>query len=99
VDEPVDVVFPNAALHWIPPHDVDRAVASMAAVLKPGGRFIVGFGGKGNVDSIVRATLQVLNFPEIASPWYFPSIADFTSILERHGTKSRQLCFSIDPYY
>jgi SAM-dependent methyltransferase len=84
LDEPVDVVFSNAALHWIPPCDVDRAVASMAAALKPGGRFIVEFGGKDNVELIVRATLQVLDLPESASPWYFPSIANFTSILERH---------------
>jgi hypothetical protein len=57
----------------------------MAAALKPGGCFIVEFGGKDNVKSIVRATLQVLDLPESASPWYFPSIANFTSILERHG--------------
>jgi hypothetical protein len=30
----------------------------MAAALKPGGRFIVVFGGKDNVKSIVRATLS-----------------------------------------
>jgi trans-aconitate methyltransferase len=84
LDEAVDVVFSHAALHFIPPHDVDRAVASMAAGLKPGGRFSVEFGGKDNVKSIVRATLQVLDLPESASPWYFPSIANFTSILERH---------------
>jgi SAM-dependent methyltransferase len=78
------VVFSNAALHWIPPNDVDRAVASMAAALKPSGRFIVEFGGKDNVKSIVRATLQVLDLQKSASPWYFPSIANFTSILERH---------------
>jgi trans-aconitate methyltransferase len=85
LDEPVDVVFSNAALHWIPPHEVEPAVASMAAALKPGGRFVAEFGGKDNVESIVRATLQVLNLTESASPWYFPSIANFTSILERHG--------------
>jgi trans-aconitate methyltransferase len=84
LEEPVDVIFSNAALHWIPPRDVDRAVASMAAALKPGGRFIVEFGGKDNVESIVRATLQVLHLLESASPWYFPSIANFTTILERH---------------
>jgi hypothetical protein len=46
--------------------------------------FIVEFDGKDNVKLIVRATLQVLDLPESASPWYFSSIANFPSILERH---------------
>jgi hypothetical protein len=69
------------------PRDIDRAVASMAAALKPSVRFVVDFGGKDNVKLIVRATLQVLDLPESASPCYFPSIADFTSVLKRYDIK------------
>ncbi|WP_308737468.1 class I SAM-dependent methyltransferase [Paenibacillus sp. PCH8] len=45
-----DAVFSNAALHWMrsPRLAVDRIWES----LKPGGRFVAEFGGKGNVQSL-----------------------------------------------
>lgn len=85
VDQPVDVVFSNAALHWIPAVDAKRAVACMANALKPGGRFVVEFGGKGNVQQVVQATLEAMDLPDTASPWFFPSISEYTSMLEQHG--------------
>lgn len=83
VDEPYDAIFSNAALHWVPAKDVERSASSMSNALKKEGRFVVEFGGKGNVRQIVEATSQIL--PGVASPWYFPSIAEYSSILERHG--------------
>jgi len=83
VDEPVDVIFSNAALHWVPPSNVERSVISMSRALKVGGRFVVEFGGKGNVNQIVEATLEVV--PNTSCPWYFPSISEYATILERHG--------------
>jgi trans-aconitate methyltransferase len=88
LQEPVDLVFSNAALHWIPVADVDGAVQCMARALKPGGRFVVEFGGRGNVQKIVEACRKVLreNYDTtVPNPWYFPSISEFTSVLERHG--------------
>jgi trans-aconitate 2-methyltransferase len=56
--------------------------------LKPGGRFIAEFGGRGNVGSI-RAALTVAAWrcggTAFASPWYFPGIAEYASLLERGG--------------
>ncbi|MGH6628953.1 MAG: class I SAM-dependent methyltransferase [Burkholderiales bacterium] len=43
-DEPFDAVFSNAALHWV--HRAEEAVICMSRALKPGGRFVVEFGGK-----------------------------------------------------
>jgi len=84
---PVDAIFSNAALHWVT--DAESAVASMSRNLKPGGRFVVEFGGKGNVQQIVDATIHALeekyNTTTIKNPWYFPSIAEYSSLLEKYG--------------
>jgi trans-aconitate 2-methyltransferase len=84
----VHLILSNAALHWVPPRDVDRAVESISRTLVPGGQFVAEFGGKGNVGAIVRALQRV--FPPAAPSsapdfWYYPSIAGFSTVLERHG--------------
>jgi SAM-dependent methyltransferase len=74
-DAPFDAVFSNAALHWMKPPE--KVVETMAAALKPGGRVVLEMGGKGNTASIVAIA------PE--HPWYYPSIGEYASLLERHG--------------
>ena len=78
--EPFDAVFSNAALHWVP--ESERVVASIAKSLKPGGRFVAEFGGKGNVGAIAKYLDEATN-PKL-NPWYFPSIADYSSLLEKY---------------
>lgn len=77
-----DIVFSNAALHWIPSDDIDRTIACISRALKPGGRLIVEFGGKGNVQTIEAAIQRNTQTPSL---WYFPTVADFTSRLEDIG--------------
>jgi trans-aconitate 2-methyltransferase len=77
VDAPVDAVFSNAALHWV--KDADGAAASIARALRPGGRFVLEMGGKGNVQTIIDA------LGAVETPWYFPSVGEYTSLLEQHG--------------
>jgi trans-aconitate 2-methyltransferase len=89
VEQPYDAVFSNAVLHWI--KDAESAVSSFASALKPGGRFVAEFGGKGNIRELLNATLSVLRrhgYPA-SSPWYFPSVGEYASILERHGLEVR----------
>ncbi len=88
VDEPLDAVFSNAVLHWI--KEPDTAIACVKKALKPGGRFVAEFGGKGNVGAIVRALLSVLSEvgceePESLNPWYFPSVGEYAGLLEKGG--------------
>ena len=83
-----DAVFSNAALHWVP--DPDAAAASIARALKPGGRFVAELGGKGNNAAVLEAAFRALadlGVPERArrNPWYFPSVGEYTPLLERHG--------------
>lgn len=86
-NEPYDAVFSNAALHWMKrPEEVARTIW---LALVPGGRFVAEFGGKDNVGSVVRALRVALAKKGISAdeclPWYFPSIGEYTSLLERHG--------------
>lgn len=83
-----DAVFSNAALHWIQP--AEEAAAAMARALKNGGRLVAELGGRGNVqvlvDSAYRALKQLgIPDPERYNPWYFPSVGQYASLLERRG--------------
>jgi len=85
-DDRVDLLFSNAALHWV--HNAEPAVQCIVRAMMPGGRFVVEFGGKGNVNQIVRACQNVLRETkgiECQDPWYFPSISEYTSLLEKNG--------------
>lgn len=82
-----DAVFSNAVLHWI-----TEPVAAAAAIfdaLKPHGRFAAEFGGKGNISAIVEAVLRAREsieaLPLTRAPWYFPSVDEYTSLLEGLG--------------
>ncbi|HKE26110.1 MAG TPA: methyltransferase domain-containing protein [Bryobacteraceae bacterium] len=86
-DGEFDAVFSNAVLHWVQP--AEAAVTAIARALKPGGRLAVELGGHGNVAEIIRASEEALADvtggapPE--SPWYYPGIAEYASLLEHHG--------------
>lgn len=87
-DAPFDAVFSNAVLHWI--SQPASTLASVAAVLKPGGRFVAEMGGKGNVQRLVAAFYTALkavgaNLEPDPNPWYFPGIAAYASLLEQAG--------------
>lgn len=81
MDAPLDAVFSNAALHWMKPPK--KVAASIARALKPGGRLVAEFGGKGNVQSVLDAVRAVIG--KVENPWYYPGIAEYASLLERHG--------------
>jgi trans-aconitate methyltransferase len=81
VEAPFDAVFSNAALHWV--KDADGVAGSVARALRAGGRFIVEMGGKGNVQEIIDAVREVAG--PVETPWYFPSVGEYASLLERHG--------------
>jgi trans-aconitate methyltransferase len=85
---PVDAVFSSAALHWMSPPEA--VAASVARALKPGGRFVAEMGGRGNIATIVGAIYHALaeeGIPRerVRNPWYFPSIGEYASLLERAG--------------
>ena len=92
-EEKFDAVFSNAALHWVT--NYQGAVQSMYNCLKPGGRMVVEFGGKGNVQSILyelRQQLREMGYAEQADLplWYFPSVEEHTRVLEAVGFKVKK---------
>ena len=87
-DKPFDAVFSNAALHWV--LDKDNAIDCIYRSLRPGGRLVLEMGGKGNVEEIVLATRKVLTrhgyYKNAATQvWYFPSLGEYTTLLEKRG--------------
>ena len=88
LEYPVDAVFSSAALHWMSPPEA--VAASVARALKPGGRFVAEMGGRGNIATVVGAIYRALaeeGIPRerVRNPWYFPSIGEYASLLERAG--------------
>lgn len=87
-EEPFNAVFTNATLHWI--HDADGVIKSVYNSLKPGGRFVGEFGGKGNNQLMMAAAATVLKAhgdlnDKFVLPWYFPSTAEYATRLEAGG--------------
>jgi len=89
LEEPVDVVFSNAVLHWIKP---DRHAAMLRCVsdaLRPGGEFIAEFGGHGNNKLIHEALRQAFSRRGMTyeMPFYFPTIGRYAPLVEAHGMR------------
>ena len=87
-EEKFDSIFSNATLHWV--KDYLGAANCMYDNLKPGGKIVVEFGGKGNVQTIVnqlRKALRSRGYIEQSDldMWYFPSVGEYTPVLELVG--------------
>jgi trans-aconitate methyltransferase len=87
-----DVVFSNAALHWIDDHE--RFLRSAATVLKPGGRLIVSCGGKGNARDVFLALRPEMHmkrwrdfFRRMPTPYFFYAPDDYKKWLPKYGFK------------
>jgi len=87
---PFDAVFSNAALHWMkPPRAVARRISE---ALRPGGRFVAEMGGKGNISQLLAGIHAVAARMEISLAAsegvnYFPSIAEYSTLLEEFGVE------------
>jgi SAM-dependent methyltransferase len=87
-EEKFDAVFSNAALHWM--KRPQQVISCVGKALRKEGRFVAEFGGAGNVEIITNAIIQVISKThhmkvDHLHPWYFPSIAQYTSLLEQQG--------------
>jgi trans-aconitate methyltransferase len=84
-----DAVFTNAALHWM--KEPERVIDGVWRALKPQGRFVGEFGGKGNVETIRSALHAALTRrgidPLPVDPWYYPSTEEYSQLLSKAGFK------------
>lgn len=88
MEESFDAVFSNAALHWM--KNPEKVIQCVWNVLNPAGRFVAEFGGKGNVETIIKAIENVLLEEygmdgKKVNPWYYPSIGEYSTLLEQQG--------------
>jgi trans-aconitate 2-methyltransferase len=90
LDEPVDLIFSTATLHWIQDHD--RLFERLRATLRPGGRLVAQCGGEGNVAEHARVIATVAARPEFSSHfdgvtgiWNFASAEETEARLRRAG--------------
>jgi trans-aconitate 2-methyltransferase len=90
LEQPVDLVFSTATLHWIPDHQ--RLFERLRAGLRRGGRLIAQCGGVGNVAAHMEAIAAVAArsefAPHLASSqrlWNFATPEETASRLSRAG--------------
>jgi trans-aconitate methyltransferase len=91
-----DVVFSNAALHWVDDHE--KILRGAAAVLKSGGRLVVSCGGKGNAQDVfvaLRPEMRVKRwrefFRQMPTPYFFYAPEDYKKWLPKSGFKIHKL--------
>src|SRR5690625_2926054 len=83
-----DAIFSNATLHWVRPPF--QALNHIYHSLKVDGRFVAEFGGRGNVETITTEIIKqikevVLEFKNEHFQWFFPSIAEYSNLMEEVG--------------
>ncbi|HUA65634.1 MAG TPA: methyltransferase domain-containing protein [Alphaproteobacteria bacterium] len=88
-----DLIFSNAALHWVDDHQ--KFLAGAASALKPGGRLVVSCGGKGNAQDVfvalrpeLRAKLWREFFRQIPEPYFFYAPDEYRKWLAKAGFKT-----------
>ena len=85
-----DMVFSNAALHWIV--DQKAVLAGVQRSLKPGGRLLFQMAGKGNAKDILRHNKRTMadvsrgkNFSKMTFPYGFYDPEEYKAFLEQAG--------------
>ncbi len=80
-----DVVFSNAALHWVRDHH--RLLTAVHRALRPAGVARFSFAGEGNCATFIRVVRHAMALPEFAGcfsgfqwPWYMPSAHEYRKL-------------------
>jgi trans-aconitate methyltransferase len=86
-DSEFDAVFSNAALHWM--KNPEAVISGVWRALRPKGRFVAELGGHGCVAKIKKTLVDALNRRkldgEAAVPWYFPTVEEYSALLNKAG--------------
>ena len=83
-----DVVFSNAALHWIKDHA--RLLHNVFRALRPGGTIRFNFAGDGNCSHFFKVIRQAMVLPAYRAyfhdfdwPWSMPTIQEYETLLRQ----------------
>ncbi len=81
-----DLIFSNAALHWIKNHDA--LLSNVLNHLKTDGIIRFNFAAEGNCSNFYRVVKQVMQQPEFAVyfenfawPWFFPNVNEYKDFI------------------
>jgi trans-aconitate 2-methyltransferase len=96
----VDVIFSNAALHWV--LDQESVFSHFWQLLKPnGGELLIEYGGYGNVERAVSVIFKLMRsiqfktyFVNWKQSWYFPKPDEVAIMLERSRFRDIQVNLS-----
>ena len=95
LDQPVDAVMSVATLHWLPDHPV--VFASVAAALRPGGRFVAEAGGAGQLRTVEAARRRVEGVEQPADATHFADTGPTRAALEAAGFEDIDVRLRPDP--
>ncbi len=91
-----DIVFSNAAIHWIKDHE--PVLKGVWKSLKPGGKFMAQFGGRGNAAEILEVVDLMLEdekwnsyFKDFIFPFRFYGPAEYIKWLKNTGFSVKRL--------
>jgi trans-aconitate 2-methyltransferase len=91
-----DLIFSNAALHWVDDHE--KILRGASAVLKSGGRLVVSCGGKGNAQDVFVALRPEMRlkrwrefFKKMPTPYFFYAPDDYEKWLPKFGFKIQKI--------
>lgn len=91
-----DLVFSNAALHWVDDHQA--FLRGAAGCLRAGGRLVTSCGGKGNAQDVflaLRSEMRVQRwrdfFRNLERPYFFYSPEEYQDWLSRCDFQSRKV--------
>jgi len=95
----IDLVFSNAALHWVP--DLERVFLHFWQVLKPNGELLIECGGHGNLESQLSVIFNIVQsdqfreyFVNWKQSWYFPKPGETEKLLKKAGFRDIQVSSS-----
>ena len=85
-----EVIFSNAALHWVKNHE--KLLASSFNALRPEGILIWNFAGDGNCANFFSTVKTVMNeqlykeyFLDFHWPWFMPTKAEYEKLMANTG--------------
>ena len=91
-----DLIFSNAALHWVDDHE--KILRGAASALNSGGRLVVSCGGKGNAHDVFLALRPEMRlkrwrefFRKMPMPYFFYAPGDYEKWLPKFGFKVHSL--------
>ncbi|MDD2335218.1 MAG: methyltransferase domain-containing protein [Geobacteraceae bacterium] len=88
-----DIVFSNAALHWVKDHH--KLLQNVRQALRAGGTIRFNFAADGNCSNFFKVVREAMAldrysfyFSDFEWPWYMPSINEYKTVVKRSGLRN-----------